>query len=563
MLTFVGDCTNIYGEENIFMSNTQLIEELEFLNVITASGQLNKQAKRLLSKATIVENKIIAATAFLTADNFNKPEHELRARILCVREDIVTTPVCGTCNKPVTFNHTKNQFNRFCPNNKSNCANQSSAVMQKKKDTTMERFGVENVAELPEVLDKRKKTNIKRYGTVAPAGNADVRDKIKQTKIERYGTDKWTDEQRQSKEDTMIERYGAKTFAESNLPPSVVTKLNDKGWLLERHYVDEMTPTEIAASINVTVTTVCRHIHNHKIPMKHYARASNTSKGEIEVAEYVKSITSCEVITNTKNVIPPYEVDIYIPEKKIGIEFCGIYYHSELRGRDRNYHNNKTKAANANDIHLIQLYDTEWNNKQDIVKGVLRSLIGESKVLYARKTSVQQLDNQQYREFLQSYHLQGHRNATYKYGLFDGAELVSIMSFGKSRYNKDVEYELLRYCVKPGVSVVGGANKLFKQFIADSQSESVISYSDRRWFSGEVYKSMGFEFKHNSSPGYSYFNTNDATQLMSRQQFQKHKLQLLLETFNPEHTEWQNMADNGYDRVWDCGNSVWLWAPTI
>jgi len=41
--------------------------------------------------------------------------------------------------------------------------------------------------------------------------------------------------------------------------------------------------------------------------------------------------------------------------------------------------------------------------------------------------------------------------------------------------------------------------------------------------------------------------------------FQKHKLEKMLDTFNPNLTEFENMKMNGYDRIWDCGNVKFVW----
>jgi hypothetical protein len=128
------------------------------------------------------------------------------------------------------------------------------------------------------------------------------------------------------------------------------------------------------------------------------------------------------------------------------------------------------------------------------------------------------------------------------------------MSFGKNRFSSDVEWELLRFVSKKNINVVGGASKLLKHF-RNNYSGGIVSYADRRYSNGDMYKALGFQFSHNSSPNYFYFK--DPTFLESRQKYMKHKLPNLLETFNPNLTEWENMVVNGYDRIWDCGNSVW------
>jgi hypothetical protein len=125
---------------------------------------------------------------------------------------------------------------------------------------------------------------------------------------------------------------------------------------------------------------------------------------------------------------------------------------------------------------------------------------------------------------------------------------------GKSRYSKEHEWEIFRYANKLNSKVLGGFSKLFSYFEKNYNPKSVITYANRRLFTGSVYISAGFSFSHNSSP--SYFYIKNGVPVGSRQNFQKHKLPSILKTYDPLKTEWENMVDNGYDRVWDCGNRV-------
>ena len=137
------------------------------------------------------------------------------------------------------------------------------------------------------------------------------------------------------------------------------------------------------------------------------------------------------------------------------------------------------------------------------------------------------------------------------------------MTIGKPRFSDKYDYELLRFCTLLNTNVVGGASKIFKYFLKTYSPKNIISYADRRWSEGDLYKILGFDFSHNSGPNFYYFKQNDSTEkLFSRIAFQKHKLKDKLEDFDPKLSAWQNMQNHGYDRVWDCGNSVWVWSAT-
>jgi len=141
-------------------------------------------------------------------------------------------------------------------------------------------------------------------------------------------------------------------------------------------------------------------------------------------------------------------------------------------------------------------------------------------------------------------------------------ELVSVMTFSKlslAKGNKvftDNEYELSRFCNNFNYIVIGGASKLFKYFIRNYKPKSIISFSDRRWSDGNLYKKLGFEFQYNTSLCYYYIING---QRKHRFIYRKSELKNKLEIFDPKLTEYQNMINNGFDRIWDCGNSKWLW----
>ena len=131
------------------------------------------------------------------------------------------------------------------------------------------------------------------------------------------------------------------------------------------------------------------------------------------------------------------------------------------------------------------------------------------------------------------------------------------MSFGQSIFNKKYEYELIRYANKTNHTVVGGASKLFKYFVKTYDPRSIISYAAKGHTTGNVYLQLGMVHTGVSTPSYSY--TRDFVNIYNRQKFQKHKLENLLETFDPNKTEKGNMLINGYTRLWDSGNDIFVW----
>lgn len=374
-------------------------------------------------------------------------------------------------------------------------------------------------------------TNIKKYGVSNPLKSLLIRKKA---------------------ETTTLSRYGVKNIQQRHISESIQEKCNDAKWLINEHHTNKKSITKIAEELGINQTTLCRYFYKHNVEIRFF----RTSEFEREVHEYIKSIYDGEIILNSRAILGDTEIDIYIPEFRLGIECNGIYWHTELSGnRDSNYHLRKlTKCENKN-IDLVNIIDIEWQKKNEIIKSMIRSRLNKSEIIYGRLTDIREVSSVDEREFLEENHIQGYISSSVAYGLYFNGNLVSLMTFGKSRFEKNT-IELLRFCNKMGVTVVGGASKLFKKYIVDFDPISIVSYSHRGRFSGNLYKLLGFTFSHSSKP--SYYYTNDYREIHNRIKYQKHRLPKLLENFNTDLTEWENMQNNGYDRIWDCGNNVWV-----
>lgn len=261
---------------------------------------------------------------------------------------------------------------------------------------------------------------------------------------------------------------------------------------------------------------------------------------------------------NNRNIINPKEIDIFIEKYNIGIEIDGLYWHKNKQKE----HLYKTELCESKGIQLFHIFDNELCNIETtkIWKSILLNKLGLNQKIYARKTIVKEISSREARDFCIENHLQGYSNSSIRLGLFYEEELVSVMTFAVPRYSKKYQYELIRFCTKTGMNVVGGASKLLKYFERIYKPKSLVSYANRRWSQGNVYEKLGFEFSHNTEPGYFYFLNNKNNKLrdylISRTQFQKHKLKEM-KHYSDERTEAEIMFLEGYDKIYDCGNKVY------
>lgn len=263
---------------------------------------------------------------------------------------------------------------------------------------------------------------------------------------------------------------------------------------------------------------------------------------------------------NTRKIISPLELDIYLPELHLAIEYNGTYWHSEQAGKYKSYHVNKSFLCEQQGIHLIHIFEYQWTLNKRQIKQRLSNILGNyTNKIFARKCIVREIDFDITSDFLNNYHLQGSCISKINLGLFYNDELVSVMTFGKPRFNKDDQWELIRFCNKEGYHVIGAASKLLKYFERNYNPKSLISYANRCWSWGKynVYKDiLGMTYIGKSDANYVYIN-EDGT-VLPRYKAQKHKLKKLLgeENFIEELTETENMEINGWIKSYDCGNLV-------
>jgi hypothetical protein len=98
-----------------------------------------------------------------------------------------------------------------------------------------------------------------------------------------------------------------------------------------------------------------------------------TSKCEQEIADYISEFYSGNHINNSRDIISPFELDLYYPEKKIAIEFNGDYWHSSLF-KNKDYHYNKFKQCRDLRITLVSIFESEWNSREQEIKEYLKDL---------------------------------------------------------------------------------------------------------------------------------------------------------------------------------------------
>ena len=388
----------------------------------------------------------------------------------------------------------------------------------------------------------------KKLQAKTPEQWEEQRRKTKQTKLERYNNENFVNTEKSIQ--TCLERYGVSSYCKTpefkqKLSKAVALKFkNAENFTKEYIESNFITPDgflnvqECSEYFGIDRCTAYRKVKLLGIDFRF-------RKGRSEAEEKLFNwIPTENKVHNTRSVIYPKELDMFLPDFNLGIEYNGVYWHSLY---DPGYHQEKTLMCIEKGIRLFQIFETD---NLEIWKSMILNALGKSEKIYARNCTLRHLDPKEATEFLSENHLQGSCGSSIRLGLFYNERLIQVMTFGKPRFNKGYDFELLRFCTLRGFCVIGGASKLFK-FFRENYKGSVVSYCNLRFSNGELYRKLGFTQVSLNKPSYFYVKNWN---VLSRYQCQKHKLKSLLENFDPNLTETENMLNNGYVKVWDSGS---------
>jgi len=511
-------------------------------------------------------------------------------------------PKCIECGEPNKTHrcYINGYYTNFC----SRKCSHGKCTTYKIRETTLNKYGVYNVALLDSTKEKRTKTNMEKYNCENVFQNKEIKEKSLKTNKIKYGDEKYTNRDKQKT--TNILKYGCdnpfgnkdiqEKIRETNLMkygvqhPMKNESIRDKVALKSRVYLvhnsyENYLKTNPYSKPNFSEDFYLKHrdkryefefvcdkcgmiyksrVHNGTIRRcpKCYSQVTTSGK-EQELYDFISSIYKLEIERKNRTILQGQELDIFIPEKRIAIEFDGMYWHSELNGIDKRYHLNKTEKCEENNVRLIHVFEDEWDKKQNIVKSRIKNMFGiYENTVYARKCEIRKIETVESMDFQNANHLQGYARSSYCIGLYFKNELISLMSFCKPRISlgnkkENGTYELLRFCNKNGYHITGAASKLLKFFEREVRPTKLITYADRRWSNGNLYEKLGFTFKHNSEPNYWYLN-NGCEQRYHRLSFRKSELKKKLKKFDESKTEVENMRMNKFTRIFDCGNMVFI-----
>ena len=428
---------------------------------------------------------------------------------------------------------------------------QDRETTEKRRQTLLERYNVTNAAQLD--------TNF--FKNMTSEKRVELKRKSARTFVENY-----TDDIRLKKEQTNLARYGTKYYSQSDKfkewtikkNPNYVV-INDREALIKViNSLEEPTIYNLCNVLGYSYSTVYKAIEEFglsEMVKKNYSTVNIYWHNLIEEKLGICLKYEGNIFNN------PYEkVDLYDETRHVAIDINPTVthntqfnpFHPEHKSHiTTTYHFDRAKEAEENGWLLYQIFD--WDDEVGIIRQ-LKSVFGLNERIYARKCELKKVSKKEANGFFDKWHLQKRAESIVNYALFYQGVMVACMSFGRARFNKNAQYELIRYASRD-LTVVGGASRLFQAFIKDYKPQSILTYSDYAKGQGNVYRKLGFTFFGYAGLTALYAPLNRKgvaykTQKASREYHKYGK------DFNSCKAYFN--AQNWY-RINDAGNKIWLW----
>ena len=513
-------------------------------------------------KKDIESNSEIMKSISLLKDQY---EISTQAAVYCIVNDV--TPICkyGVKKKFTWF---ANGF-AWC-GNRQDCKCNKEFSVEKSKQTNLNRYGVESFAQSKEYLAKAKATNIRKFGVAHASLSPAIRDRATSTCMEKYGT-KYPiqlEEFKKKTKQTKFSNHGDENFNNSDQRKET---LNSLYGVSNPAYI-KMTSSQI--EILMSKESFESFVHGKSKPVAAYELGvdPNTISKYAEIygchdmflpsrnskLEYlVKTIldnNGIKYIQQSYRIIPPYELDFYLPDFNIAIELNGNYWHSESKGKTSKYHYNKWKKCKVAGFDLYQYFEDEVLESLPVIESKIKYLTKKiSKSIGARNLLLKDITFLEEKTFLSKYHIQQYtKSRSAAIGAFLNDDLIGVMSWCK----RENTIEIIRYATKFDAVYPGLFSKMLSKLLVDTNFHGkVISFSDNRHSNGNVYKTTGFTKVTEIPP--AYFYTRDYITRENRQRYMKSKIKTKFQIDVSSKTERQLMSELGYDRIWDAGKIKW------
>jgi len=258
---------------------------------------------------------------------------------------------------------------------------------------------------------------------------------------------------------------------------------------------------------------------------------NGASSPEYIIREFL-DINNINYLINDKKIIAPYELDIVIQDKKIAIEYCGLYWHSESKGKHKNYHLNKFISCKEKGYRLITIFEDEYIFNYNVVKYNLNSILKLDNIKTKQLTNynIIEVSNTEAKVFFNKNSFIGcYADTDIKLGIFINGNLVGVGLFS---YQNSDNYLLIGFCSNMVYRKRDILFKIIEYFKINHRWKTISVEVDKRWYSGDIFYKLGFDFIKIIKP--------------------------ISWNFKSKKRVVNKIKDINYDKIWDCGKNKYM-----
>ena len=431
----------------------------------------------------------------------------LGAKIHILRNDIKEIPKCEACSKELTFAKSVAKFLTFCS---TKCSANSKETVTKRQQTNLIKYGSTNVLRSDSVIKQTEEKMLLKHGVKTFLESDEYKQRFASGDIMR-------------KSNPELNRQRMLEWSFANVLPNFKNKviplftLEDyTGGGSGKHY-----PWECVRCKSV--------FHNYYVRQKNtWPKCPKCDAAYTDIEYAVINFLATKNIPcklRDRKTIPNRELDIYIPEKNLAIELNGLYYHSEKKLDDINYHIKKTKLCRSKNIDLIQIFADEIYYKKQLCISKIKNRLGINRKISASECTIKPIDG--CTNFLTKYTFRGELPANTKLGAFYKNKLVGVMTF-----NGDI---ICQFATLYSFEITN----LFDVFVAFYTKEFLQSelnyFADIRW--EPCLTKPNFDLVDVDCP--KCWGTKN---FLTRFEVSEEESNVLFEDY-----------ELGYTRIWDCG----------
>lgn len=273
-------------------------------------------------------------------------------------------------------------------------------IVERRKQTNLQRYGVTAPLKSEKILDKVRKTNTERYGTECPLQNKEIKQKALNTMCERYGVE-YSGENKallQKMHDTFEKKSGYRYATQRGKAKDAIEILNSPIKL--RKFIESLTDKTIfgiSQALGYDRSSIEKKIKEYDLSGE-YDPYYFTSSKEKEVKKFLAD-NGISVVKN-KKIIWPKEIDLYDSGTNVGVEFNGSFYHS-VQKKGKTYHQEKSLIGIEKGVRIYHIYEYEWMGERmrEFIKNDLLDAFGKLPVANFVDCSLVEIISDEFEKF--------------------------------------------------------------------------------------------------------------------------------------------------------------------